>query len=138
MAGKAEGQGMRGGARPGAGRKKGGKNMPSIERVAMIKARIQERRGGARKGAGKKPLFNRKEVQTLKDAALSLENDYGVGIIEMALSIIYDPKASPAAKASIFKIYMDGLYRASVDDASNKDEQPKLAPVIGLPSIRRA
>lgn len=120
MAGKAEGQGKRGGARPGAGRPK--------------KVKSIERRGGKRQGSGRKKQVL--DVDILTDATEYVENKHGVGVIEHMLSLLYDPDFHDGAKASIFKSYLDALSKTGHMDNKTSDNKP-LAPVIGLPKIRK-
>lgn len=142
MAGNAPGKGKRGGAggaRPGAGRPKGSKNKTPVVRIAQIRERVQERRGGARKGSGRKKLnLDEIEMQTYSNAVKTLEHEKGVGVIEQALSLLYDPKVAATAKAAIFKIHVDALARMPSSEGGEENEtQNYSAPVIGLPQVKR-
>lgn len=139
MAGNAPGKGKRGGARPGAGRPKGSKNTPTVIKMARIKERVQERRGGARKGSGRKKLeLDKIEMQSYTNAVKTIEHKQGVGVIEQALSLLYDPKVAATAKAAIFKIHVDALARMPSSEGGGENETTSYsAPVIGLPQIKR-
>jgi len=90
--------------------------------------------GGARKGSGppkKSRNFSLGVKERVRNAAEKLEKEFGYGIEECILRLLYDDKFHPTAKSGIAKWYADVLViRESESTTTHKDERK---PEIYLP-----